>query len=300
MKAKTILFAAAAAVCLLFTSCTQKLPKHVVLIGVDGWSVAEFADVNMTFCRSLQQNGSWTFNKRTVIPTASGINWETICTGTPPEYHGFTNWDSITASFDQLTATDRDTIPTIFRLYREKHPEANMLLTYNWDAIPFLADSTVFDTVRGNACTREAEEDDVAFFDKYFKENKPELSFIYLGAQDEIGHEYGWKSDEYRAAMVSLDKLIEKIVTTVREAGLEEETVFILTTDHGGWNKSHGEQYVNDVMKTPFFIFGKGIVKGLEIKAPMSQTCITPTLARVLGIEPLDNWTGVAPEEAFK
>lgn len=36
------------------------------------------------------------------------------------------------------------------------------------------------------------------------------------------------------------------------------------------------------------------------MKPIASLTCITPTLARVLGIDPLDNWTGSAPDEAFE
>lgn len=296
---KRILLLAAAAA-LLLSSCRKELPGHVVFVGIDGWSVAEFIDVDMPFCRSLQERGSWTFNKRTVIPTASGINWESLCTATPPEYHGFTKWYSISASYDQVCATGRDTIPTIFRLFRDAHPDAHMLLTYNWDAIPHIADSTAFDKVLGGECSREG---DFLLLEQaagYFKENRPELSFLYFGAQDELGHEFGWRSDEYRAGLVTLDKLIEGVFTALREADMEDDTVVLITTDHGGWGKAHGGQYVNDVIKTPFFIVGKGVKKGHEILRPINQMGVAATLARVLGIKPLDNWTGFPADEAFE
>lgn len=54
-----------------------------------------------------------------------------------------------------------------------------------------------------------------------------------------------------------LDGYIAEIVNAVKEAGMWDETIFIVTADHGGINKGHGGKTMQE-MQTPFIISGKG------------------------------------------
>lgn len=285
---------------LCITGFARPKPKHVVLIGVDGWSVAEFSAELMPFTASLKGESAWTFNKRTVIPTSSGINWESIFTATSPEYHGYTKWNSVSPDFDQVTALGRDRIPTIFALLREKEPQAQIAAFYQWAAIKALVDSTAVNDLRFFEESVEGDNVEVEAACKYLKEEKPRLALFYFGTLDHTGHTYGWKSDEYRSYLTQIDKCIEGIFKGIKDAGLEKDTIVILTTDHGGNKKSHGGQWVNDVMKTPLFFWGKGVKAGYEMQGPAIQMDIAATMAWLLGIKPLDNWSGKALKEAFR
>jgi len=295
---KFLLAALMAALCL--TGAARPKPKHIVFIGVDGWSVAEFSPALMPFTASLKDAGAWTFDKRTVIPTSSGINWESLFTATPPEYHGYTKWNSTSPDYKQVTAQGRSDIPTIFRLLREKEPKAEIAAFYEWKHIKALVDSTAVNDLRFFEESIEGDNAEVEAACAYLKAKKPRLALFYFGTLDHMGHTYGWKSDEYRSYLTQIDKCIHGIFQGIKAAGLENDTLVVLTTDHGGNKKSHGGQWVDDVMRTPLFFVGKGARVGYELQGPSIEMDVPATIAWLLGIKPLDNWTGKALVEAFK
>ena len=84
---------------------------------------------------------------------------------------------------------------------------------------------------------------------------------------------------------------MKRIVEATKQAGIYDETVFVLTSDHGGKGKGHGGKTMLE-METPFIICGKGIRQGHEIMEPMMQYDVAATVARVLGLEQPQVWTG--------
>lgn len=62
--------------------------------------------------------------------------------------------------------------------------------------------------------------------------------------------------------------IIARIVKAVEEAGMAEETIFIITSDHGGINTGHGGKTMRE-METPFIIVGKGVRQGGEFQESM-------------------------------
>ena len=71
---KRVLIAVVVAVLASACGRVEKAPVHVVMIGIDGWSAAEFREADMPFVKSLMEEGAWTLDKRCVIPTASAIS----------------------------------------------------------------------------------------------------------------------------------------------------------------------------------------------------------------------------------
>ncbi len=65
------------------------------------------------------------------------------------------------------------------------------------------------------------------------KRKKPNLFLIHLIDLDDAKHESGTKSDEVEQAVHRMDKRIGDLVTAVKEAGIEKDTVFIVIGDHG-------------------------------------------------------------------
>ncbi len=69
--------------------------KHVVMVGIDGWAAHDLAQAHdIPNIRNLMANGSYTLHKRSVLPSASAINWASTFMGAPTELHGYTKWNS--------------------------------------------------------------------------------------------------------------------------------------------------------------------------------------------------------------
>ena len=65
------------------------------------------------------------------------------------------------------------------------------------------------------------------------KEHKPDLLLFHLLSLDSGHHQYGPNSLAGRTAMAFLDSCVEKLVSAVHEAGLDDRTTFLIVSDHG-------------------------------------------------------------------
>ena len=97
MKKFFILLTALCLVANVEADAAKKKAKHVVMIGIDGWAAeaVRMAPVSdLPNIHYLMDNGSWTLAKRSVMPSASAINWTSMFNGLPTEMHGFDKWNS--------------------------------------------------------------------------------------------------------------------------------------------------------------------------------------------------------------
>ena len=114
---------------------------------------------------------------------------------------------------------------------------------------------------------------------------------ICFNNPDHVGHAAGHDTPELYDKLHELDGYVKRIVEATKRAGIYDETVFVLTSDHGGKDKGHGGKTLLE-MESPFIICGKGIRRGHEIMEPMMQYDVAATVAHVLGLEQPQVWTG--------
>lgn len=95
------------------------------------------------------------------------------------------------------------------------------------------------------------------------------------------------------------DKWIGEIIQAVKEAGIYEKSVFIITSDHGGIKTGHGG-ITKDEMHTPFVISGNNIRSGKQIETPMVQYDVAATIAFIFDLKTPIVWTGKPIKEVFK
>lgn len=113
----------------------------------------------------------------------------------------------------------------------------------------------------------------------------PDFIFFYQCQADEMGHKYGWMTDEYiQAVQTSLDN-IQRLVKQ-----LPPDYRVILTADHGGHNRSHGTEEKED-MTIPVFMRHDTITPG-ELPEGTSILDIAPTVASLLDVDPDPDWEG--------
>ncbi len=86
-----------------------------------------------------------------------------------------------------------------------------------------------------------------------------------------------------------LDKAIGQLVKAIEEAGIMDETVIIVSADHGGIEKSHGGITMQE-MQTPIVFYGKGIKKGYVIPESTMVYDIAGTIGYMFGIEQPQVW----------
>jgi len=273
-----------------------RLAKHVVFIGLDGWAANTFHKSDMPFVKNLAEEGAISMEKRAVLPSASAINWATIFMGVGSDVHGYLTWGSKTPDMRQPSGVveKNGIFPTIFQIARDQHPKANLAVFASWDVIKHLVDSLSLDTF-GSYPDRDM----VSRTVEYLNANKPELMAVIFDDPDHTGHQHGWGSAEYYETMRRLDGYIADIFKGLEEAGMIDDTMVIITGDHGGIDKGHGSTSMSEV-ESPIVIWGKGVKKGTEITDMVMGYDVAPTIARALGLKTPAQWRGKAITRALK
>ena len=133
----------------------------------------------------------------------------------------------------------------------------------------------------------------------YITEKKPNLCFIHLTDPDNTGHAYGWGSPEQIKAFADVDAALGVILQAVREAGIADNSVLIITADHGGHGKTHGLSIPDD-MNIPWIAWGKGVKKGFEITAPVKTYDTAATALWLLDVPRPDSLDGHPVTSAFE
>lgn len=275
---------------------TKPIAKHVVFIGLDGWAANTFDQADMPFVKKLAKEGAFSKEKRAVLESSSAINWASIFMGVGPEVHGYLKWGSKTPEMKQPSGvvTINGIFPTIFQLERQQHPKSNIAVFYEWDGIKHLVDSLSLSQI-GQYNNDEL----VKVSTEYFKKYKPELAAVVFDSPDHDGHTTGWGSKEYYAKLHTVDGYISAIFEGLRNAGMLDDTVVIITSDHGGIETHHGGTTSNET-ESPIIIWGKGVKAGKQITDLVVSYDVAATMAHVLGLEMPQSWRGRPIRQAFK
>ena len=298
-------FLAAISLCCI-AACTDKSqegPKaeHVFFIGLDGWGSYSVDDADMPNVKKLMEEGCYTLEKRAVLPSKSAVNWASIFMGVPTEVHGYIRWDSMAPDIPVYEQHKEESglLPTIFRILRDQKPEAEIGCIYEWDGIKYLIDTTAVDY---HAMTPDYVEHPGAMVDmacSYIKEKKPTFAAFIYDNPDYPGHMKGFHTPEYYENLKIHDAYVGEIIAAIKEAGIYDDSIIIVTSDHGGIGTDHGG-YELDELETPFIIAGKNVRKGGEFKESMMQYDTAATLAEIFGLEIPQVWVGKSMSHVFE
>lgn len=271
---------------------------HVFFIGLDGWGSYSVEKADMPNVKKLMAEGSYTLQKRTVLPSSSAVNWASMFMGAGPELHGYTTWGSKQPDMPARVLNKNGMFPNIFEMLRSSAPDAEIGMIYEWGGIKYLVDTLAQNyyakasTENGNIGLR-----DMAV--NYIKEKKPTLSGYIFDSPDDVGHRAGHDTPEYYEKLKELDGYVGEIVQAVKDAGIYENSIIIVTSDHGGIDKGHGSISMME-METPFIAAGKNIKKGGEFEESMMQYDVAPTIAEIFGLEVPQVWVGRSMSQIFE
>jgi predicted AlkP superfamily pyrophosphatase or phosphodiesterase len=220
--------------------------------------------------KGMIARGASTFKARAVLPTVSWPNWSSLFSGAAPEIR-----------------EGRGDFPSLFTVLKN-HPgkAGGAVLFYEWEPLAGLCDDAAAEKRRIRSTAESARE--VA---AYIREKKPVFTAVVFDEPDGTGHEKRWGSRAYYRRLNEMDGYIGLIEDAVKEAGIYDETVFVISADHGGSFWGHGHNLPKQ-RAIPLIIRGRGVKEGFTIPPPVSICDIAPTMAAILGLEIPGEWTG--------
>jgi predicted AlkP superfamily pyrophosphatase or phosphodiesterase len=123
------------------------------------------------------------------------------------------------------------------------------------------------------------------------------ILFIHFGIADGMGHSYGWLSPQQFSVLFRADEALGRFLEELDARNLRNETLFIVTADHGGHGSTHGSNSPED-MTIPWIASGAGI-QPKALTSFIQTTDTAATVAFALGLPIPAEWDGAPVYEAF-
>lgn len=257
--------------------------KHVVLLGIDGLSVAGLSQAQTPNLDALSAGGVYLNRSRGVMPTKSSPNWASILTGVYPSEHGIHSNQWWWFRFKRTLG-----YPTIFTALKNAKPDSEAVALYEWKQFGRLFKSA---DLKASWWVKD-ESKLTKQLSNILSSGMPTLTVVHMLSADTAGHEYAWMSDEYIAGVEYADGQVGEILEILKAKGNLEETLIVVATDHGGVGKGHGGDSATELY-TPVIFSGPGIKKGLRLHGMTQNVDITATLYHTLGITPVVPLKGI-------
>jgi hypothetical protein len=269
---------------------------HVVVIGVDGLSPDGIRKAATPVMHHLIDNGAVKWNVRTVLPSSSSPNWASMIMGAGVEQHGVldNDWEREEHSLPAIARGEEGIFPTIFGVIRKEKPGAEIGAAYHWDGFGRLFEKKAMNYDQHFPTETATTEN----FVQYLIHKKPTFAFLHLDHVDHAGHAYGHGSPEYYQSVAVADSLMGAVLEGIKKAGMDKNTLVIITADHGGVGYGHGGATIGEA-EIAMILYGKGVKKGYAVQQQVVTYDLAATIAFALKIVPPYVWTGRPIKSAF-
>lgn len=262
---------------------------HVVLVSIDGLRPDAIEAAGATTLAELMEEGAWTLDARTILPSRTLPSHTSMLTGVPPSVHGI-EWND-----DRVEVEGTVGVPTVFDVADEADVstaaffgKAKFRHLIHADAPQWASAPRGLEVVLASRITQDVEQ--------FLRFRRPRLLFVHLSDPDIAGHAAGWMTGPYRWAVRRADAAVGRIVDAAR-AAYGDDFVLIVTADHGGHGRDHGTDLPEDVT-IPWIAWGRGVRAG-EVEVPVRTFDTAATALWLLGVPVPADWQGRPVVEAF-
>jgi predicted AlkP superfamily pyrophosphatase or phosphodiesterase len=266
------------------TATAVPRPTRALILSIDGFRPDAIELTPMRNLQALMQEGAYSLVAQTIYPSATLPAHSSMLTGLCPDKHGV-DWNDYIPSrgyangtdiFDLAHAAGMRTVMVVGKEKLQQVTEPESV-----DVFEFINDRDVV------IAARVAELIPQGFG----------LMFVHFPTPDWMGHEYGWLSPEQYSVLFRADEALRTILNALDEAGLREDTLIVVTADHGGHDTTHGSSRPED-MTIPWIMVGPG-VEHLVLFTEVNTTDTAATVAWALGLPLQPEWDGRPVLEAF-
>ena len=248
--------------------------RHVVIVTIDGLRPDAITEAGSPALARLLRDGAASRASRVPPPWLTLPSHLSMVTGQTPARHGIHTNKTLAQEPAQAT------------LFTRVHDTGRRTALYVGKfKLMALAPRRSADVTRGpgpgdsdwdaGSSARLA-----ARFAADFPRERFALTFVHLREPDAAGHDAGWMTPAYRAALAEADRGLAVMRAAIEGSGLP--TTLILTSDHGGEGKDHWTHEAADSV-VPWICAGPGVKAGAVI-ADSGIVDTGPTAAALLGV----------------
>jgi predicted AlkP superfamily pyrophosphatase or phosphodiesterase len=266
------------------TQTPQPILKRVIILSIDGLRPDAIELAPMPNLLELMKTSAYSLTAQTTRPSATLPAHASMLTGSCPSKHGV-DWNDyipengIAQGIDLFDLAHAAGMQTVMYAGKEKLRQVT-------DAAS--VDTFVFINDRDKIIMQNL----LAGFPQDFG-----VLFVHFATTDDMGHVYGWLSPEQLSVVFRADEAIGELLAALDIHGLRNETLLIVTADHGGHDTTHGSSLPED-MTIPWIASGLGIQAG-ELTTIIYTMDTAATAAYALGLPIPAEWDGVPVYEAF-
>lgn len=262
---------------------------RILIVTFDGLRPDAIAASKMENVLALMQAGAYTLSAQTIMPSTTLPAHASMFLGTCPAKH-IVRWDEYVPQNGYARGTDVFDLAKAAGLRTAmvvgKEKLAQITEPASLDYFSFVDETDKIDDF--TTVARLALEQVRLGFN---------LLFVHFPNGDLAGHEFGWMSREQFKAYAGDDRSFGLLIDSLKDHGLYESTIIIVTSDHGGHDTTHGTDSAED-MTIPWIISGPRVQAGL-LTSQVHIMDTAATIAYVLGLPQSPEWDGVPVFEAF-
>jgi predicted AlkP superfamily pyrophosphatase or phosphodiesterase len=249
---------------------TTEKAKHLVVISYDAFSEDNWETASrLPNLSALIQNGAWTTKLKSVYPTLTYVAHTTMVTGVYPDKHGIYHnnpFQPFVREAEQNWFWFRKDVkaPTVYDALKARHGRSGGVLWPVTGRAPIRYNIPEIRAIKNENQTRKmlkygrplfllGMEKKFGFLRKgirqpylddftaacaadTIKRKKPDLLLAHLLDLDDAKHRCGTDSPEVEEAIARVDKHLGDILNAAGEAGIREDTAFLVVGDHGQIN----------------------------------------------------------------
>ncbi len=264
----------------IMTSHAQPSPKRVILFMIDGlhWQAPE--KLHMPVFNSLISQGTYIQKSYMIIPHHPKVG----------DYSKFNSCSFPNPVLHQGTIFLSPENKMIQEVFSPKQQTAFVVNTPSYKSVGRGFSTCIMDETL-------SDEQVVEHAVEILKTQNPVFMRVHLQTAGGKGYEVSQSTPDkpyyrnifsenspYIEAVENADKLLGKFITFLKKSGRWNETVLIITSDHGqskiGWHPLFDE----DSWMTPLLFIGPGIAQGRQLSY-FEHTDLAPTIAGLLGKE---------------
>ena len=292
-----------------FTASLWAVPRagHVFIVSIDGGKPEVIQQSEMPVLKQVVAEGTYTWAAQTIFPSITLPSHTSMLTGVGPAKHHIL-WNTWKPKAGVVQ------VPTIFAeakqagfataMFVGKEKFRHLLQPGTVDYFDFdIAHSDEVTTsyleaaspvTSQTVCARIVAKHAAA----YIRTEKPNLCFIHFTDPDDTGHRFGWGSPEQKRALANVDAALGEVLEAVRDAGLVQDSVLIVTADHGGHKRTHGSKLPED-MTIPWIVWGKNVKPNFQISSAVTTYDTAATTLWLLDVPSPESFDGKPVTSAF-
>lgn len=275
-----------AAECVCAPTCPCQI-KHVVIISIDGLRPDALEEADTPTLDALRAQGAYQPAAQTVLPSVTLVSHASMLSGMSPEKHGIF-WNSNDPDLGKVNG------PTLFSVAHEAGLSTAMVV-----GKPKLEHLVLLDSVDNYIYAGFTDRQVVSEGVAVIQNDMPAILFIHLPDVDSAGHALGWMSLGQLLAVSLTDRLVGEVVSALETEGYLDQTLLIITADHGGSGVKHGSDSPED-MTIPWLAVGPGVPKGKILQTKIITYDTAATALYAFGLPIPENWDGQPVFEIFE